>query len=164
MRILIIIILAVLATGCVTKKRCADKYPPETHIEYREVIVEKEIIKYRDTTIYVELPPVEIEKSVIIEVPVTLYVAPIEAVGKYSSARAWIASQRLHLDLKEGGTLEVELKDAIKEIERLRTTNTNNTSKEVVRVPYTPKFWIITGWIGIIFIILVLIWIYKKFF
>jgi len=163
MRILILIALAALLTGCVTKKRCADKFPPQSTVEYREVVVEKEVIKYRDTIIYVELDPIEVEKSVIIEVPVNLYVPPVEVFGNYSTARAWIAKQKLHIDLKEGGTLEIELKDAIKEVERLKELIKEEKKTEVIQVPYTPKVWLFLGWIGILALILLGLFIYRKF-
>jgi hypothetical protein len=125
MRILALLSLLAL-TGCVTQKKCLQKFPPETVTVVR--VVEKETVIYRDTTIYVELPEKVVEVEKYIEVPIDFKSDTVFAYGEYSKAYAFVSMRKLRVRLHEGGELKVNLENALKEITRLR----HEVKKEVV--------------------------------
>ena len=163
LKIIIIVVLIFLAFGCVTQKRCNLKFPPQTSIEivYRDSIHEE--IRYRDTIIYVPIPGELRTDSIFIPVasPGQNYIPDTaRAENKYAIAKAWMDWPKIKLNLiQKPQTLEFQLKNAIKEANTYRQLYEKEKSKEVVQVKYTPKFWKFTGWIGIGFIIVFLVWV-----
>ena len=109
------------------------------------IFVEK--ITYRDTTIFVELPPKVIEKEVFITD--TLYLA-----GEYSRAQAWVFENKLFGFLHEGtAPVEIEYKYKDKEVIKRVT----ELIKETIAVPYVPKWITILIFALSTFIVLLLV-------
>ena len=129
-----------ILSGCVTKKNCQRKFPPVVHeitiIEYEE----KET--FRDTTFY-ELIPGEI----VVKID-TVFVSENGLVNSNVSfletSLAWsksqvIDSRLIHELVQIDTTLEIRLKDAIKEIDRLKEVTT--IKKEITEVPRKLTKW-----------------------
>lgn len=147
MKNLIIIALAITLTGCVTEKKCQKKYPPRVD----STVIYKDVIKWRDTVIYKELPPLVIERY--IDVNDTLRLA-----GNYSKATSWVVGDKLHGWLKEGEN-PVKIEYKIKEVEVIKT----KVVREVERVKFVPKFTQWLAWVGVIAFALIIIRIVLRF-
>lgn len=141
MKTLIIIALAITLTGCITEKKCQKKYPPRVD----STIISKHEIKWRDTVIYKELPPLIIERY--IDVKDTL-----RLTGTYSKATSWVVGGKLHGSLKEGEK-PVKIEYKIKEVEDKKT----KVVREIERVKFVPKFTQWLAWVGIIALIVIII-------
>lgn len=161
-RIIIAMTLLVMV-GCTTEKRCASKFPPRTETEtiYKDSI--REIIRYRDTTVFVQLPAKTVEKAVYISVPSDYASDTVTAMGEYSHAAAWVANRMLQLRLDEGGAMKIKLEKAVKESEYWQHKWNYERKKEVVVEKYLPKFWLIAGIIGIIAVLLLLYRLLKGY-
>jgi len=155
-----LLIALLVLTSCVTQKKCNLRYPPQTITIVKDSIREK--ITYRDTTIFVTLP------AKIVTVKDTVYVKnglvsfrPVTAESNLATARAWISNNNISLTLADKDTtLIITLSNALKNAEFWQSKY--NNEKHTVNVPYTPKFWKVTGWIGIITILLLLLFIGFK--
>lgn len=95
MRILLLASM-LFCLSCVTRKKCAERYPPQ--IITKDSIVEKENITYRDTTIVVPGDSVQIHDS--IPCPDVVYHKTITSkIGK-TKASVHINKGRLDVDCK----------------------------------------------------------------
>jgi len=156
-----ILLLAILLTGCVTQKKCLEKFPPETKIVIQ--VVEKETIIYRDTTIYVQLPPKIIEVEKVIEVPKDFKTDTVYAYGEYSRAFAFVEFQKIKLRLHEGGELKIELNKALKEITRLKSEVKTETITNTVTEYKTKWYMTILAYFGIFSMIIFAAFLYLYF-
>ncbi len=147
MKKFLIIAIAITLTGCVTEKKCQKKYPPRVD----STVIYKDVIKWRDTVIYKELPPLIIERY--IDVKDTLRLA-----GNYSKAESWVVGDKLHGWLKEGEN-PVKIEYKIKEVEVIKT----KVVREVERVKFVPKFTQGLAWFGVIAFALIIIRIVLRF-
>lgn len=147
MKKLLVILFAISLTACVTEKKCQKKYPPRVD----STIIYKDVIKWRDTVIYKELPPLVIERY--IDVKDTLRLA-----GNYSKAESWVVGDKLHGLLKEGET-PVKIEYKIKEVEVIKT----KVVREVERVKFVPKLTRWLAWFGVIAFALIIIRIVLRF-
>ena len=138
MRWLLIVALSlVMTTSCTTERRCQRLYPPTENIE--RIYIEKEVVRVRDTTIYVELPPVIIERYV--DVRDTLWIK-----GGYSRAASWVVGGKLHGWLKEG-VIPVKIEYKKEYVDRVKEVVRNE--EKIVEVKYTPKIYKIFALIGL---------------
>ena len=163
--ILFLFVLTILSS-CTTQRKCLRKYPPQTStvIVYRDSIHTE--VKYRDTTIFVKIPGQTITDTIFVPVnsPGPSYVPDTaRAENTYSIAKAWLDWPQIRLNLfQKPQTIEILLKNAIKERDTYRELYENEKSKEVQIVKETPKFWKITGTIGMGFLLAVLVWLVMK--
>lgn len=119
--IMFLIPLFFLFNSCITQKRCNEKFPPISKVEYihdsihdsiyvteikRDTIVEIKV--GRDTTIY-DTDTVIINKGVVNSNSVTVN-------GEYAKATAWVKNSKIVLKLEEfSKVLKLQLKDVITE-------------------------------------------------
>jgi len=156
-RLAIILTTLILFFGCVTQKRCNQKFPPVSETIYKDSIIEREITVYVDTIIYVELPAREIIKEVKVPVPITFKSDTVFAVGDYSSAKAWIVKRELKLKLNEGAKIKIDLEKAIRETTYWKEKYINEKKTVVVEVNKLKKWQIALIGIGFISIILIIL-------
>ncbi|MFA7361999.1 MAG: hypothetical protein WC139_13285 [Candidatus Kapaibacterium sp.] len=158
---LIIIAIAIFFSSCVTQRKCQIKFPPQVTTIIKDSI--REVIKLRDTTIYVKLPAdtVTISDTIYVKDGVTVF-KEIKAETILATARVWIGQNRLNLTLADKDTtLTIKLKDALKTSEFWQSKYVNE--KQVVEVKYTPKFIKVLAWIGGVCIILLILWLLRRF-
>jgi hypothetical protein len=166
MKTILFLLLIVTLSGCVTQKRCNRKFPPKTETIYIETVVEKIITKYRDTTIYVELPAKEIINTVYVPTPIDFKSDTVFAYGDYSSAKAWVARQKLQIKLNEGGKLKVDLNNAIRETTYWKEkylTDKQTVTVEVNRLKNWQIVLMVIGLVAILLGIFKLVLTFKKF-
>ena len=155
-RTLLVAALLILLSGCVTQKNCNKKYPPTESTRTDSIYVEKEVVKWRDTIIYKQLPPIVVERYVSIK-------DTLKLTGNYSEAFAWISDGNILGRLNEGiKPAKIEYK--IKGVEVEKEATKTEYKKEIVNVPYIPLFAKIFMWVGIAFISFVVIWLLTKRF
>lgn len=144
-RWLLIVATLLLFSGCVTQKRCERKFPPSESVD--SIYIYKDVVRWRDTVIYKELPPLVIERYVYIKDTLRL-------TGKYSKATAWVVGGNIFGNLKEG-TRPVKIEYKIKEVEVEKKVFVDK--EKVVNVRYIPiwaKYFIIIGVIACIYVLI----------
>lgn len=94
-RLLIVATLLLILSGCVTQKRCNKKYPPSESTRIDSIYIEREIVKWKDTIIYQQLPPIVVERYVSIN-------DTLKLTGSYSEAFAWVSDGNILGKLNEG--------------------------------------------------------------
>lgn len=158
-----LLVLLILLSGCVTERRCNQKFPPNETIKDSTVITH-EIVKH-DTLIrtYVEIPKLNIKDStVIIYQNGTFKVAKIVLKGRYSEASAWIEGSRLKGELSEGGF--IQLASLITYYEK-RVSELRTQKKTIIKeVKYIPKTVKILAWIGGVFLLIVILYTGVHFY
>lgn len=138
MRWLAIAVAFITLSGCITERKCSLKYPPRTYID--SVYTEREVISYVVDTVFIELPPICIERYVDIKDTLRLK-------GAYSSAQSWASGGKLFGLLKEGEMpVKIEYKkeyvDRVKEVVK--------SEEKIVEVKYTPKIYKVLSLLGVI--------------
>ena len=150
-KLYLILLLSLLVSSCITEKKCQKKYPPQenTAIKY----IDREVVQWKDTIIYKDLPPVIIERWVSVK-------DTLKLIGAYSSALSWVSGNTLQGTLKEG-LKPVKIKYKIKkvEVEKIRT----EYQEKIVQVKYVPKIYKILSIIGAVSIIFIGVWLFIKF-
>lgn len=160
-KLTILLLTILLLSGCVTAKKCSQKFPPETVTIIKDSIREK--TTYRDTTIFIRL---EGETRMIYD---TLYVnnsivhyKSLIAETKYATARAWVALNRINLTLSDKDTtLEIRLKNALESKEFWQSKYMSE--KQVIHVKQTPRFYKYLLWIDIFLLLGLALYLYRKF-
>ena len=119
-----------LIGGCATQQRCLEKWPPVMEVIVRDTII------YRDTVLFITLPPDTVTNSDTIYVdkegqPFTLAMLVTET--DFARAEAWVKDSRLYQRVFNKDTaLELRYDSLLKE--KLKVV----TITETVRIP--PKF------------------------
>ena len=155
-RLLIVATLLLIVSGCVTRKNCNKKYPPTESTRIDSFYIEKEVVKWKDTIIYKQLPPIVVERYVSIK-------DTLKLTGSYSEAFAWISDGNILGRLNEG-IKPAKIEYSIKEVEVEKEATKTEYKKEIVNVPYIPLFAKILMWVGIVFISFIIIWLLTKSF
>jgi len=129
MKYRIFILIVVLLSGCVTSRKCFDKFPPPPP----DTIV-KHSVEWRDTTVFVELPGDTIVDSIIIEelieIPVDIPYTFLYAETSLAEATASIENNKLRLELIQRDSLLSFLLDSAIQ---------NNKDSIIVNVPYVKE-------------------------
>jgi hypothetical protein len=133
-----LVFVALLMSGCVTQKRCEQKFPQQI-ITIDSVITKTETI-YRDTTIFIELPGDTIRDTV--EVTVKEGIANSRP-SIHETDLAWSMAQVVngflrHELIQKDSTLARVIENAIRE--SATTTEKNKIQTRIVEKNY------ITGW------------------
>lgn len=117
MKYILFIAAILIMASCVTEKKCNSKFPPK--IIVKDSIVYKDRLVVRDTTLYVTLPKDTITNydTIYVKDGQALILKPLELIGAYSDAFAWISNNKLYGKLIEGkgDSLAFTLKGAIQE-------------------------------------------------
>lgn len=158
MRYLGCMILAavIVASSCVTQKRCLKRFPPGT--DTVKVTIIKDTVILRDTTVYIHIPgEIQID-SVMIPCPPSpaAYIPDtIRAETSLAVAFAWWKYPRIHLQLiQKDTTIEQRLQDAIRE--KIHWQSEYERINEVVREKYIPGIYkaALWAWIGVILMLI----------
>ena len=133
-------IFTLILSGCITKEKCFNRFPPQTIETVTTTIEIKETFK--DTIIYQTLPGeiVTLVDTVIQEKDgrINSKISHLETSLAWSTAQ--IRNNLLHHELhQKDTTLEINLQNAIREIERLEKELTEKT--KVVEVPRKLTWW-----------------------
>ena len=175
MKTLSIILIVLLSTGCMTVKRIeknCDLFSTVcvTEIETKTdtIIKTKTVIRYRDTTLYVEMPGREIIK----EVPVYIKEGIVESdlsvlVTPLARSYAQVVNSKLKHDLiQTDTTLQFELQDALKTIRILNTEKWKTKEKQVVTITENSnwaKFCVKVVWVLIVIVILGIVYLILRY-
>jgi len=162
-RLVLLAFVALMATGCITQKKCNEKYPP--------IIIDREVIKHdtlkvkevshdttfiikagKDTTIY-KTDTVNVKAGVVNSNKVI-------TEGKYATATGQVVNSKLIVKLEERSyDLEVRLKDAIKSKEIYKTYyETTKTKEAITKKVKVGKFYVWYFYISLIVLLGVLGW------
>lgn len=162
--LVLLLMLLVSFTSCITQKKCQRLYPPEVITETK--VVEKEKIEYRDTVIYREIPGKEVRVEVPVEVK-TPYGVPIKTPvfidtlmiqNEFAMAFAWVNNSVMGMRLyTKPQKFQFDLKN-----QYLYSYLEKDTSKKEVEIrEVVPLFYKICLGIlllEIIFVVLYLLW------
>lgn len=150
--LIILISVILLFTGCITQRRCNEKYPPEQSINIKDSTVITYETVYRDSIFF---DTVQITKYVTRESVEVRYVDgkcqsdTLTLKGHYSSAVVFMQNSVLKGELTEEGWIPLQVKITMQDryIKELRQ---KSTEKETVRmVEYIPKWKLWFFYIGL---------------
>lgn len=155
--------LSLFLSSCSPSKRIQRLYtnhPELAPTNSIETIIEtKDSIVYRDTTIYEKLPSDTVwekQKAKIIYRNGKFNSDTLKASSIFANSMAWVKESHLNLKIwDKDTTLQIQLDNALKE--SYYWENKYTYDKQVITERYVPKFWKITGLIGI-FCTLSLVW------
>lgn len=151
MRHILVVAALLILSSCATQKRCSNKFPPAENSRIDSVYIYRDMVRWKDTIIYKELPPVVIERYASIK-------DTLKLTGSYSEAFAWVSDGNILGKLNEGiKPAKIEYK--IKEVEVIKT----KVVREVEQVKFVPKFTQWFAWVGIIALILIIIKVSLRF-
>lgn len=150
--LLIVTALLMTLSGCVTQKKCNKKYPPRQSID--SIYIEREVVSYIIDTVYIELPPLYIERFVNIKDTLRLK-------GAYSSAQSWVNGGKLFGWIKEG-TQPVKIEYKKEYVDRVQYRDVvKHSIKEIKVIPNWAKIFIGIGLIACFYIIIRLYLLFK---
>jgi hypothetical protein len=151
-------------SGCVSYKKCLEKYPPSR--DTLRITQVRDSIIYRDTTIYVKIQGETKHDSIFIKIPVEGKLFSFDTLRQdtpLASAEAWIADSYLQLKLtQKDTTILTKLNNAVMEAYHWRSEyeKVTETPKEV---KYIPKIYKIAFWIVLVAVIVLAGYLVKKF-
>ena len=175
MKTIVFISSVLFLTSCLTVRkieRNCEKFEKvcvtETETQTDTIIKTKTVIKYRDTTLYIEMPGREIIK----EVPVYIKEGIVESdlsvlVTPLARSTARVLNSRLeHYLIQNDTTLQLEIQDALKTIKIQEKQIETLREKYVVKVTKNTKFAdfaVRYFWYSLIVIILICGFLFFKF-
>ena len=166
MKYILIILVSFLFFGCVTQKRCNEKFPPQSFT--KDSIVYRDKLVYKDTTIYVPILGGTVYKDTVVYIDKNTGLTNSKKIYAFTSlaeASAWVKNSKLFLNLtQKDTTIEIRLDSAIKEATYWKEKYQNNSSvvvKEVIKSPWWMKALAAFG--GLCFVGIGL-WIYNTKF
>lgn len=151
----LIIVLAILLSGCVTQRRCHNKFPPQTHTD---TVTITEIV-YRDTIVYVTIKPdtVFFTDTVLVNKGLVNF-NPQRLDTEFAWSVVWINNSRInHTLYQKESVIEKTIQDAIKE----SSTTTEVTVVKTVEVNVLT--WWQTLWINmgrVLFVALAIVFLF----
>jgi hypothetical protein len=157
-----LLILTVFLAGCVTQKRCAEKFPPARDtikiVQTRDSIV----YHHRDTVITTYLPGERKHDSIFINTPVPINSDTLRSDTPLATAEAWIANSFLMLNLtQKDTTILTRLQLALKEAYHWRSEY-----EKITEVPepvkYVPKIYKYALWSLIFLTAFGVLWLYLR--
>ena len=156
--VLLVLIVASVLSGCVTQRRCLQKYPAQP----ADTVI-KEIVTYRDTTVYLTLPADTVTDSIFITIPCPAlddYVSDTVRVDKkLASASAWIERRKLKLQL---AMKDAVLEFTIDSIAATRTKTITITETQYVKEKFVPPFYRASLFVNLILILLFIVGIFLS--
>lgn len=156
--VLFALAVASVLSGCVTQRRCLAKFPAQP----ADTVI-KEVVTYRDTTVYLTLPADTVTDSVYIEVPCPAldnYTSDTVRVDKkLASAAAWIERRNLKLQL---AMKDAVLEFTIDSIAATRTKTVTITETKIVKEKYVPAFYRASLFVNLILILLFIIGVFLS--
>jgi len=143
-------------SSCTTQKKCFNKFPPPPPSTNVEI---KEIVSYRDTTIYVYLPADTVQKTdtIIIGVDGLVNYGLQRLDVEYAYSTFQIKNSKLDFKLyQKESAIAQTIEKAIKESSKVETV----TIREPYPVPIKITWWQQTKMnLGIVFIVLIIAFI-----
>jgi hypothetical protein len=166
MKTLIPLLIVLAISSCVTQKKCNQKFPPNVVTFYKDSIVIKDSLIYKDRIVPYKIPGDTVWQEKPIPVPVELKVDPVYADNTYASAKAWIENARLKLQLTQKDQVIMFKLDSADRVAKHWESRWQNERQTITLPPvkYTPKFWIITGCLFMGSLLAVIAYIILKFF
>lgn len=157
--ILLLAIVALFATSCITQQKCNEKFPPvtlEKEVYIHDTVNIKETV--RDTTIIVKAGKDSvIYKSDTIRIKDGVVNSkPVITEGKYATATGQVINSKLIVKLEERSyDLEVRLKGALKDKEIYKTYYEVSKEKQAItKEVKVGKFYVWYFYISLVILIL----------
>lgn len=163
--------LTIFMFACSPQKRISNiyyKHPELKPVEsVKTVIQEKEVIKYRDTTVYVDLPGIDRidtvykTKKIYITKKGEITSDTVNVSSIFANSWAWVANKRLNIGIADKDTtLQIRLNNALMDVSKYKYQLELKTVVTVER--YTPMFIKLMAWIGGILIIAIILYIIYR--
>jgi hypothetical protein len=166
MKYLLILLLAFTLIGCVTQKRCNEKFPPQTITITKDSIINKEKIVIKDTTIIRTIPGDTVHKiDTVIGNKGVVNSKKVFAETSLAKATAYVYKNKLYLELiQKDTTLEFKLDSAIKEATYWKEKYQNSSTVVTKETSKSPWYMKVLAWIGSVCLVVIGIWFYKTKF
>jgi len=139
MRKYILVILAVVAlfaTSCVTQKKCNNKFPPQTITITKDSIVTKDSVVYKplEVLVYIKGDTITKHDTVYVDKKTGLVNSkPIYVETEFAKAKAQVINSKLNLELiQKDSTFKVKTDSLLKEIYHWKEKYNSVVSNRVV--------------------------------
>lgn len=159
-----LIIIVFILPGCITKKACNRKFPPETIIIRKDSVIHKTVTIYSDTIIYYQLPGDTVIDSVIIfQKGNQLIVKPSHLSTSFAKSDAWIKNNKLHHILIQNDTLlKFKLENAVKTTWERAEKYYNKQETKFTEKRFVPLIYKVLSIIGVMAIVFIALWFFLK--
>jgi hypothetical protein len=166
MKYFILILLALTLVGCVTQKRCNEKFPPQTITITKDSIVEKEKIVLKDTVVTRTIPGDTVHQiDTVISNKGIVNSKKLYAETSLAKASAYVYKSKLYLELiQKDTTLEFKLDSVIQEATYWKEKYQNSSTVVIKETSKSPWYVKVLAWIGSVCLVVMGIWIYKTKF
>jgi len=139
MKNLLLLLLLLTFSGCVTQNKCNQKYPPVESVITRDSIIRTVQTIYSDTTIYYQLPADTVTE--VVEVERATQIKPSVLKTGYSISTAYVKEGRLYHSLIQNDTLlRLNIDNAVRSTWESASKFYNKETVKVERVRYIPKW------------------------
>lgn len=140
-KILLLILVTLSVSSCVTSKKCNRKFPPEIII--KESIHTNTVVEYRDTIIYTPGDTVYFTDSINCDPAGRVNMAPRTVTSNNASVTVSIRNNELNV-VAQCDSLEIEIERLNKYI---NTSKTRSIVKTIIKKEkYIPSFYQFTFW------------------
>jgi hypothetical protein len=152
-----LVFFALLLSGCVTQKRCDQKFPPQ--LITSDSVITNTITIYRDTTIYVYLPGDTVYDTVhvTIENGIANSRPSIHETDLAWSKAQVVDGRLIHELIQKDSVLARVIENAIRE--SATTTDRNRIKTEIIEKNYVTGWQWFQIWMGRLFGIILLLFI-----
>lgn len=165
--LLVVLLSAVIMSGCITQKKCNEKYPPvitEKEVYIHDTVSIKETV--RDTTFIIKAGKDSIiYKSDTVKIKDGMVNSkPVVTEGKYATATGQVINSKLTVKLEERSyDLEIKLKGALRDKEIYKTYYEISKERQAItKEVKVGKFYIYFFWIIIAMLIGAFVWSKRK--
>ena len=166
MKKIIYLLVVLLLAGCVTQRRCNEKYPPVSSTNTKDSLVIKDSVVFKTVydTIPVTIKDTAIKDSVrIVDGKGLPKTRPLILKGLFSTSISWVENGVLYGRLDEGGTIKIRVEKIMQERYYKERGSKIVEKKVIVTIKETPKGVKILAWIGGLSLVYFLFVIKNKF-
>lgn len=165
--LLLVILMAIILSSCITEKRCYNKYPPKTVVEVRDSIYKKDSIIYKviQVPVYIKGDTIVRNDTVYKDNKTGLINSkPLYAETEFAKATAKVTNSILNLTLIQKDSLfSVKSDSLIKEAYFWKEKYNSSKTIEIIESRSVPKIYRIFSMIGLITIMWILIKLLVKY-
>lgn len=132
-KLIYISLILLFFSSCITKEKCQRKYSPQ--IKTDSVYIVKEVVKYRDTTIYIKIKAdtVFLSDTVILSDNGLIISDTVKSSLEYSYANSWVHNSKIHLQhIQKDSLIAKIIENAIKENSKVEYIEKKETKIETV--------------------------------
>lgn len=165
--LLLLILVALLLSSCVTQRKCDRRFPPETYTQIKDSLVIKDsvIYSYAEIPVYIKGDTVTKHDTVFKDKKTGLINSkPVYAETDFAKVTAQVVNSQLKLELvQKDSTFNVITDSLMKEVYHWKEQYNSVNTQKVKQVEHIPKVYTIFALIGLLTVIITILYFIFKF-